>query len=145
MQPARAAFAILALMTMCAPAFASANVDCGIDDRFIKFEMEAIAGRTGPINQVNVGIIDIKPAAIALTAPHIAFDRTHIVQQWILGDELHLQIETRDDAAKQDVTLVILARLNRKTDKFSGRYVLKVFRAGETKEFKGRIKECVAG
>ena len=132
-------------MMMCAPAFASANVDCSIDDRFIKFEMEAIAGRTGPINQVNVGIMDIKPAAVALTAPHITFDRTHIVQQWILGDELQLQVETRDDAAKQDATLVIVARLNRKTDKFAGRYVLKVSRAGETKEFKGRIKECVAG
>jgi len=130
---------------MGAPAFASANVDCSIDDRFIKFEMEAIAGRTGPINQVNVGIIDIKPAAITLTAPHITFDRTHIVQQWILGDELQLQVETGDAAAKQNVTLLIVARLNRKTDKFSGRYVLKVYGASETKEFKGRIKECVAG
>ena len=58
---------------------------------------------------------------------------------------MQLQVETRDDAAKQDATLVIVARLNRKTDKFAGRYVLKVSRAGETKEFKGRIKECVAG
>ena len=40
---------------------------------------------------------------------------------------------------------MIVARLNSKTDTYSGRYVLKVSKAGETKEFKGRIKECVAG
>ena len=130
---------------MTAQAFASANVDCSIEDRFIKFELEAIAGRSGPINQVNVGTIEIRPAAMTLTAPNITFDRTHIVQQWTLGDELRLQVEADDEAAKQNVNLVIVARLNTKTDKYSGRYVLKVYRAGETKEFKGRIKECVAG
>lgn len=130
---------------MTAQALASANVDCSIEDRFIKFELEAIAGRSGPINQVNVGTIEIRPAAMTLTAPNITFDRTHIVQQWTLGDELRLQVEADDEAAKQNVNLVIVARLNTKTDKYSGRYVLRVSRDGKTKELKGRIKECVAG
>jgi hypothetical protein len=56
-----------------------------------------------------------------------------------------LQIEAGDDAAKEYVNLVILARLNKKTDKYSGRYVLKVISAGGTKELKGRIRQCVAG
>jgi hypothetical protein len=136
---------IAALLLTTASAFASANVDCSIDDRFIKFEMEAIAGRAGPINQVNVGTIEIKPATMTLTTPHIAFDRTHIVQQWVVGNELRLQVEAGDDAAKQNVNLVIVARLNTETDKYSGRYVLRVSHAGATKEIKGRIKECVAG
>jgi hypothetical protein len=130
---------------MTASAFASANVDCSIDDRFIKFEMEAIAGRAGPINQVNVGSIDIKPAAVKLAVPTMKIERPNLLQQWIQDGDLRLHIEVDDDAAKQNVNLVILARLNSKTDKYSGRYVLKVSRDGETKEFKGRIKECVAG
>jgi hypothetical protein len=125
--------------------FASANVDWSIDDAFIKFEMEAIAGRAAPINLVNVGAIEIKPAAMALASPHITFERTHIVQQWTLGDELRLQVEAGDEAAKQNVNLAIIARLNGKTDKYSGRYVLRVSRDGKTKELKGRIKECQAG
>ena len=130
---------------MTAQAFASANVDCSIDDAFVKFEMEAIAGRSGPINQVNVGDIEIKPAAMTLASPHITFDRTHIVQQWDFGGDLRLQIETGDESAKQNVNLIVIARLNGKTDKYSGRYVLRVSRDGKTKELKGRIKECVAG
>ncbi len=130
---------------MTAPVLASANVDCSIDDANLTFEMEAIAGRSGPINQVNVGNILIKPAAIKPALPPMTFDRTHIVQQWDLGDDLRLQIEVSDDAAKQTVNLVIIARLNQKTDKYSGRYVLKISRGGETRELKGRIKECVAG
>ncbi len=127
-----------------APAFASANVDCSIDDRFIAFELEAIAGRAGPINQINVGSIEIKPAAMKLAVP-MKVERIHLLQQWIQDGDLRLHIEVEDDAAKQNVNLVIVARLNSKTDTYSGRYVLKVSKAGETKEFKGRIKECVAG
>jgi hypothetical protein len=132
-------------MLMTAQAFASANVDCSIDDRFIKFEIEAIAGRAGPINQINVGHIEIKPAAMKLAVPAMKVERVHLLQQWIQDGDLRLHIEVDDHAAKQNVNLVILARLNSKTDKYSGRYVLKVSQAGETKEFKGRIKECVAG
>ena len=61
------------------------------------------------------------------------------------GHHLRLQIEAGMDAAKEYVNLVILARLNVKADKYSGRYVLKVTYAGGTKELKGRINECVAG
>ena len=131
---------------MTAQALASANVDCRIDDRFIAFELEAIAGRGGPIVQVNVGSILIKAAAGAeLTAAQKSFDRSHIVQQWSLGDEMKLQIDIVDEKTKENVNLVIAARLNGKTDKYNGSYVLNISRGGKTKELKGRIKECVAG
>jgi hypothetical protein len=144
--PARAWLCIVAWVMMTAPALATANVSCLIDDAFLKFEMEAIAGRTGPITQVQVGQIQIKPAAaVKLVSPQITFDRTHIIQQWDLDDEMRLQIEVGDDAAKENVNLVILARLDKTQDKYSGRYVLKISRAGETKELKGRIKGCEAG
>ena len=120
-------------------------MSCRIDDANLTFEMEAIAGRSGPINQVHVGTIEIKPAAMTLALPHITFDRTHIVQQWDFGDDLRLQIEVGDDAAKENVNLVIVARLDAKTDKYSGRYVLKIWRDGKATELKGRIKDCEAG
>ena len=141
----RLAIGFFASTMLAVPALASANVDCTIDDKFIAFEMEAIAGRSGPIQQVHVGTIAIKPAAGKLAAPQITFDRTHIVQQWSLGDDLRLQIETVDEAAKEAVNLVIVARLDSKLDKYSGGYVLKITRGGKTTEFKGRIKECQAG
>jgi hypothetical protein len=93
-----------AWLAMAAPAFASANVACAIDDKFIMFEMEAIAGRSGPITQVHVGNIEIKPAA-----------------------------------------KVDLVRLDAKTEKYRGRYVLKILRAAKETKLSGRIKECEAG
>ena len=58
---------------------------------------------------------------------------------------MRLQIEVGDDAAKENVNLVILAQLDEKTEKYSGRYLLKVLRAGKATEVKGRIKQCEAG
>ena len=136
---------IAAWMLMTASALASANVSCRIDDAFLGFELEAIAGRTGPITQVQIGTISIKPAAAKLTMPSLTFDRGNILQQWDYDGDMRLQIEAGNDAAKEYVNLVIVARLNEKTDKYSGRYVLKVTYAGGGKELKGRIKECVAG
>ncbi len=131
---------------MTAPASATANVSCLIDDAYLRFELEAIAGRTGPITQVQVGKIEIKPAAaVKLLSPQITFDRTHIVQQWLIGEELCLKIEAGDDAARQTVNLVIVARLNEKQDKYFGRYILNITRPGESRELKGRIKACEAG
>ena len=129
-----------------APALASANVSCLIDDSYLRFELEAIAGRAGPITHVQDGAIEIKPAAaVKLTSPHITFDLTHIVQQWSLGGDMRLQIEVGDAEAKQNVNLVILAQLNEKTEKYSGQYILTIAVAGKTKELRGRIKECEAG
>jgi hypothetical protein len=130
---------------MTAQALASANVDCSIDDANLKFEMEAIASRSGPIQHVQVGTIAIKPAAMTLAVPNVTFERVNLLQQWIQDGDLRLQVEVSDDAAKQNVHLVILARLDSKTEKFFGRYVLRVSRDGKTKELRGRIKECVAG
>jgi hypothetical protein len=136
---------IAALMAAGAPVWASANVSCRIDDANLSFELEAIAGRGGPIVQVQVGTIAIKPKAAKLTAPQLTFDRPHIVQQWDLDGDLRLQIVVTDETSKENVSLVIYARLNKATDKHYGRYVLKITRANVTKELKGRIKECEVG
>ena len=48
---------------------------------------------------------------------------------------MRLQIEAGDDAAKEYVNLVILARLNEKTDKYGGRYVLKITYARRRERF----------
>ena len=137
---------LAAWLAPCAPAAASATVTCDIDDKFITFEMQAIAGSSGPIAQVQVGAIAIKPAAnVNPVSPQLTFDHTHIVQQWSLDSDMRLQIEIGDAKAKQNVNLVILARLNEKTEKYAGQYILKIAIAGKTKELKGRIKECEAG
>ena len=142
----RIGLGLAAWITMIAPAAASATVTCDIDDKFVTFAMQAIAGRSGPITYVQGGTIEIKPAAnVKLVSPQLSFDHTHIVQQWSLDSDMRLQIEIGDAAAKQNVNLVILARLDEKTEKYRGRYILKLTRAGETKELKGRIKECEAG
>ncbi|MEP7030246.1 MAG: hypothetical protein ABI830_04865 [Pseudolabrys sp.] len=131
---------ISAYLAMSATAFASANVSCAIDDANLDFELEAIAGRSGPINQVQVGSITLK----AGTAKFV-FDRSHIIRQWDYDGDMRLQIEVEDEPTKAHINLYIFARLNRKTDKYSGRYVLKISKAGAEKELKGRIKECEVG
>jgi hypothetical protein len=137
---------ILVWLMIALPAWASANVSCRIDDAVLNFELEAIAGRTGPITQVQVGKLKIKEAAaVKLQSPKITFDRSHIIQQWDLSDDLRLQIEVNDDAAHESVNLVILANRFKSRDKYSGRYVLKILAGGETKKFNGRIRQCEAG
>ena len=133
------------MLLSAAPALASANVSCLIDDAFIRLELEAIAGRDGPIVQVQSGDIEIKPAAMKLAKPKLAFEMKHIVQQWTLGDDLRLQVEIGDETAREAVNVAIVARLDKAKEKYLGRYVLKVSRSGESKELKGRIKECIAG
>ena len=129
-----------------ASAHATANVSCLIDDRNVRFELEAIAGSAGPIVQVHRGTLRIKPVSAATASPpEIAFKREHIIQQWALGDELRLQIEITDDASGQTVNLVISGRLDKKQDKYFGRYVLRISRAGTSMKLHGRIKECEAG
>jgi hypothetical protein len=135
--------ASLALMT--AQALASANIDCSIDDANIKFDMEAIAARSGPIQQIHVGAMEIRPAAATLVAPNITFNAANLMQQWVHAGALHLQIEVTDDKANQIVNLVIIARNDPKTEKYRGSYVLRVTREGKSNERRGRIKECVAG
>ena len=144
-QLSRFLLGIAAWLLLTASAFASANVTCLIDDTNLNFELEAIAGRSGPINQVQVGSIAIKPAAAKLAVPDITFDRSHIVQQWSLGGDFRLQVEVSDSTLQQNVNVVIFARLNTNTDKYAGRYVLKIWRDGKISEFKGRIKECEIG
>ena len=94
---------------------------------------------------MQVGKIEIWPAAVKLRAPQATFDRTHIVQQCLLGDDMRLQVEVSDNLAKETINQVIAARLDATTDKYLGLYVVGVSRAGETKELKGRIKGCEAG
>jgi hypothetical protein len=135
---------IASLVLMTAQALASANVDCSIDDANLKFDMEAIAGRSGPIQQIHVGTIEIKPAAMTLVAPSLTFNATNLMQQWIYASGLHLRIEV-SDKANQSVNLVIIARIDAKREKYRGTYFLWVTRDGKSNERKGRIKECVAG
>ena len=143
--PARLSIGIAIAALSAATALASANVSCRIDDAILAFELEAIAGRAGPIVQVQTGTIRIKPSAMKLASPQVAFGREQIVQQWSRGDELRLHIEAGDEAARENVVLVILARRDKAKDNYRGRYVLQVSSGGGTREFKGRIKECVAG
>ena len=65
-----------------------------------------------------------------MTAPQLTFDRSNILQQWDYDGDMRLQLEAGDDASKEYVNLVIVARLNEKTDKYSGRYVLKITHPG---------------
>lgn len=132
-------------MAMSAPAWASANISCRIDDKFLSFALEAIAGRSGPIVQVQSGTMTIKPAVGKLAAPQLAFGREHIIQQWDYADEMRLQIEVGNEAAHQTVMLVILARRDKNADKYSGRYVLTISTRAGSKEVNGRIKSCEAG
>ena len=123
-------------------AFASANVSCGIDDKNVKFFLEAIAGRSGPINQVNDASFLLKPAKMK----PLKVNREHIAQQWIVGDDLRLQVVIEsEDPNGNSFDLRIVARLDKKREKYSGDYVLTMIGSGAEREFKGKIKSCTAG
>lgn len=126
-------------------AFASANVSCSIDDKNLKFDLEAIAGRTGPINQVNQASLRLKPSK----STAVAVTREHIVQQWIVGDDFRLQVVIESEDPNGDsFDLRIVARLNRSkyvvnyVPTYFGDYTLTLIGSGAEREFKGRIKRC---
>ena len=123
-------------------AFASANVDCVIDDKNVKFLLEGIAGRSGPINQVNGGSLKLK----AGKGPEIPVTMEHLVQQWIIDDDFRLQIKIEaEDPNGSSYDLRIIARYDKRRDKYFGSYVLTMFGSGAEREFKGSIKSCLAG
>jgi hypothetical protein len=138
--------AMTAWLTATPFAFASANVSCVIDDKNLKFMLEAIAGRSGPIVQVSEASLRLKAAA----AKPIAITREHIVQQWIAGDDFRLQIAIEGKNPDADsFDLVILGRLDRTgekySDKYAGSYELKISGRKGERELKGRIVKCEIG
>ena len=124
-------------------AFASANVSCGIDDKNVKFYLEAIAGRSGPINQVNDASFLLKPAKMK----PLKVDREHIAQQWIVGDDLRLQvvIESKDPNGNSFDLRIVAKSDKKREDTYVGDYVLTMIGSGAEREFKGKIKSCTIG
>ena len=122
-------------------AFASANVSCVIDDKNLRFHLEATAGRSGPIVHVNDATFRLKAAKAS-----IRVTREHIAQQWIMDDDLRLQIviESKDPNG-DSFDLAIVARADSTHEKYTGTYVLTMIGSGAERKFKGRIRSCTIG
>jgi len=108
-------------------------------------DFDGIAGRSGPIYQLQEGSNSITIKALKLTKPKIDLKMENLVQQWVWDGDLRLQFEAEDEAAKESVNLVISAKLNLSQEKFFGTYKLIVTKNDDRKEFKGKIKSCEAG
>ena len=76
----------------------------------------------------------------------VAVNREHIVQQWILGDDLRLQLAIDgENDSDMSYELVIAARFSKKTESYAGGYVLRLIGSGAEREYKGAIKSCTIG
>jgi hypothetical protein len=143
MRSAPGIWALAALLLAASPAGATANLECKIDDANLTFHLDGLAGDHGVIFQISTGTIRLKSRPQALPE-EIAFDKSHIIQQWSFGDELRIEVFVHGPTGQWVLDLAILAQRNR-NDAYRGRYLLDVSYAGGRRTLRGRIARCEAG
>ena len=136
-----ASFLVLAAV----PASATGDLICSIDNSNLGFALFAATNREhGTIVNVAEGSLRLKSKTLLKVAPGFAgelkVDRENIIQQWFLEGELRLAVNI--DNEHGELLLAIVGQLNRKLERYAGRYVLKVSSAGDTRTVKGQIRSC---
>ena len=92
---------------------------------------------------MNGGSFLLKPAKMKA----LDLKREHIAQQWIVGDDLRLQIviESEDPNGDSFDLRIVAKRDKKREDKYPGDYVLTMIGSGAEREYKGKIKSCSVG
>ena len=132
-----------------APAWATASLTCGANDRNLSLEL------LGNLGSGDGGAIQLIGGTITLKAVRGKFDATefkigsdHIAGQWSFGKELRIGIAP-DEVGNVSVFLAIIAEQIKSADgdldRYRGNYVLKVRGPKGESELKGKLKGCDAG
>jgi hypothetical protein len=132
-----------ALSLAAGPASATAGLLCAIDDANVDFMLFAATNREhGTIVNVTEGKLRLKSKTLIKVAPGFAtelkVEREHIMQQWFLERELRIAVSLDNEAG--ELLLAIIGQA--KGANYSGRYLVKVSNAGNSRTATGRIKGC---
>lgn len=120
-----------ALLTVPAAASATGGLGCGIDDKNVKLDLEALFSYSdiGGLFQIR-GELEVKDARAYKALQKFALDGSELKQQWFRGDDLKLMIyrETEGDGVPHaSVKLIIEATKPPEEDfGYSGKYALAI-------------------
>jgi len=134
---------VLSLCLATASASATGGLTCTIDDANVDFTLFAATNREhGTIVNVTGSTLRLKSKALMTVAPGFAKElqiaQDNIMQQWFLERELRLAVAV--DNEHGELLLAVIGQA--KGSNYSGRYILTVSNAGNSRTVKGRIKGC---
>lgn len=144
---ARSLLLLAILMLPANPAAATATFTCGIEDRNLTLTLTGNIGHgDGAAIQIVEGTIKLKAVSGQYGAIEFILEPSHLAQHWAFEKELSIGLQT-DEKSGVSVFLAIITRRTNSdvSDRYAGRYVLKVNGPKGTRELKGRIKSCDAG
>ncbi len=130
------------------PAAATATLTCDIADGNLTADLMGNVG-TSDVTYIQVtnGAITLKAVRGKHDAVEFKIEGGHLIQQWALEKELRLGLQPE---AKNGVSIYLAiiaqkARSKGDTEKYEGRYVLKVSSSKGASELKGKLKSCEIG
>jgi hypothetical protein len=136
---------IVVLLLSTAAASASGGISCSADDAAAKFELMAgvTRGMGGPVFSFQ-GDVEILDQTVAEDLRKLSFERSHLAQYWLDGEELRLLLyrERDGDKAHGFVELTIRTKVKGEADEgvYDGTYELQVFDTGDSSSAEGKTQ-----
>ena len=132
-----------------APAWATASLTCGANDRNLSLDLLGNLGRSeGGSIQLIGGEIKLKAVRGKFDAAEFKIGPDHIAGHWSFGKELRIGIAP-NEVGNVSVFLAIIAEQIKSADgdlgRYRGSYVLKVRSPKGESELKGKLKGCDVG
>jgi hypothetical protein len=130
-----------------ATAGATASLTCDAEDGNASISLLANIGRgDGASIQAVGGEIKLKARRGKVDAAEFKIEAGQISEHWSFGDELRIGIQP-NDVNGVSVYLAIIAKKTGRgdTDRYRGRYVIKVNGPKGESTLEGRLKDCSAG
>ncbi len=141
----RLTLGIAVLFMSAGAASASGGLTCSADDKAVKFELMAgvTRGMGGPVFSLQGGV-EILDRTVAEDLRKLSFERSHLAQYWLDGEELRLLLyrERDGDKAHGFVELIIRTKVKGEEDEgvYDGTYELQVFDTGDASSAEGKTQ-----
>ncbi|MGF7005674.1 hypothetical protein [Aminobacter sp. BE322] len=143
----RAIMTAMSILLAAGPAVASGGLSCGAKDEAVKLTIESgvTRGMGSPVFDFR-GEIEILDNAVAQDLRRMSFDKAHLAQYWLDGEELRLIVYREREADKPHGYVEVMVRTKSGDEgDYIGQYSVTVFDMadatggeGKTFNFSGR-------
>lgn len=127
------AAALVAALLAASPAAATANLDCGMRDRSVRFDLSGLLGRSAATAIMSFeATLTVRAKGMPRAVSSMTFEGSDLVQRWILGDRIDLALQRAwADGPRSGTVTIVIRSGSDDGDGLSapGRYVLTVTQA----------------
>lgn len=125
----RAVFCLFGTMLAASPALASGGLSCEVKDEAVRFQAEGgvTRGMGGAVFSFR-GDLEIRDKAVAADLRKISFERSHLAQYWLDGDELRLLLyKEREGDVPHGYVEIVVRTTSDEEGSYRGSYALTAF------------------